>query len=359
LNPKKRDLFYFINNDMKIMNIKNTKYKHPLISVIVITYNQEDTIARTLESILSQKLDIPFEIVIGEDSSSDRTPQICNEFQNRYHNIIRVFHNTKNKGIRDNYYDCLLQCKGKYIADCAGDDFWIDNRKLQKQYDILEKHPEVSLVHTGWKYYDTSSQTYKDSDATRIRERFLKPFMDKGELLIPILRRDAPIIIHLCTSLYRRDIFINEYIKDTELFRNPDFTCEDIQLEAIMAAERKIAYIPDITLAYSVGHKSATSGESFEKNFNFYFGTLKLNLYLQKKYKIPSDSIQPYYDTLIQYLWSQIFYSGITNRIEEFKNLISAIKYHSTWKTHLYRIALKQKDMHNLFLKLYNFFFKR
>ena len=97
-----------------------------MISVIVVTYNQENTIARTLDSILKQKDVQDLEIIIGEDHSSDNTRQICEMYALKYPSIIRLFSNSENKGIVRNYFDCLKECRGNYIADCAGDDFCID-----------------------------------------------------------------------------------------------------------------------------------------------------------------------------------------------------------------------------------------
>lgn len=129
-----------------------------IISVIVLTYNQEGTIAHALDSILSQKCSVPFEIVIGDDCSTDNTTNICEDYQRRFPEIIRLIVNKKNKGIVDNYYDCLLECRGKYIADCAGDDFWIDDRKLEKEVTILENDPSVTLVHTNWFCYNENTR---------------------------------------------------------------------------------------------------------------------------------------------------------------------------------------------------------
>ena len=102
-----------------------------MISVVVVTYNQAATIGRTLDSILMQQCHVPFEIVIGEDCSTDDTRAICQNYAEKHPDIIRLICNERNKGIVDNYYDCLLTCRGKYIADCAGDDFWIDTQKLE------------------------------------------------------------------------------------------------------------------------------------------------------------------------------------------------------------------------------------
>lgn len=336
---------------MNYQNIDNVKTDME-VSVIVITYNQQDTIKETLDSILNQVTDFPFEIIIGDDASTDNTYDLCKEYQKKYPKIIRLFRSQKNKGILNNYYDCILRANGKYISDCAGDDFWIDKLKLQKQVNILEKDPEISLVHTGWHYYNPQSHTFSKSDPTGSRKKFLKSILNKNDLVLPILRRDAPIIIHLCTALYRKDVILDEYNKDTFLFRNKEFTCEDIQLEVVMAARGKIAYLPDITLAYRQGHISATSDESFEKNFNFYFGVLKLNRYLQLKYKIDDTELRAYYDTVIPYLYAQLFYSGKRKYIKDFEAYISKINYKPHWKTILYRFFLKNKLTHLCIIKI-------
>lgn len=123
----------------------------PKVSVIVCTYNQEHSIGRALDSILSQEVSFPYEIILADDCSSDRTPEICKIYQSRHPKIIRLFLNQRNKGIVDNYFDCIEECKGEYIADLAGDDEWIANDKLQKQADILDSDPSIVLCHTGWK----------------------------------------------------------------------------------------------------------------------------------------------------------------------------------------------------------------
>ena len=107
-----------------------------LISVVVCTYNQEDTIARTLDSILMQQCHVPYEIIIGEDCSTDHTRDICKSYAEKHPNVIRLIANKQNKGVLDNYFDCLLAAQGKYIADCAGDDFWTDPLKLEKEVTI-------------------------------------------------------------------------------------------------------------------------------------------------------------------------------------------------------------------------------
>ena len=125
-----------------------------LISVIVCTYNQEDTIGRTLDSILSQKCHLPIEIVIGEDGSTDNTLSVCQQYEKRHPDVIRILAKKQNGGFVRNYFDCLRACRGNFIADCAGDDFWTDNQKLEQESLILEQDENVGIVHTDWLRYD-------------------------------------------------------------------------------------------------------------------------------------------------------------------------------------------------------------
>lgn len=259
-----------------------------MISVIVCTYNQENTIGRTLDSILCQKCHIPFEIIIGEDCSTDGTLAICKTYQQKYPDIIRVFANNQNKGIIHNYYDCLLACKGEYIADCAGDDYWVDDNKLEKELCILEGHQEVTLVHTAWQVISQSGSEIRPSAP----QPYTSAITDGNMMLEDIITQASSPIIHLCTSLYRKDIFLKAYQKDEYLFRNQDFGCEDLQLSFIMALSGKIAYIPEITLNYNVGNGTISNQSDEEKQFHFMVKTTSLRVYLVEHYFRRTDRIE-------------------------------------------------------------------
>ena len=123
--------------------------KNPLVSVFVITYNQEQTIAQTLESILIQKGNFTLELIIGEDCSVDATAEICKEYQYRYPDKIKLLLQDTNQGLVKNYIDTLKLCSGQFISVCAGDDYWCDEYKIQKQLDFFDKNPEFGVVSTG------------------------------------------------------------------------------------------------------------------------------------------------------------------------------------------------------------------
>lgn len=108
------------------------------VSACIITYNQEKYIRECLEGALNQKVDFIYEIVIGEDNSSDGTRQTCVEYAEKYPNLIKFYPREKNLGMIGNWTQTIQNCEGKYIALCEGDDYWTDPYKLQKQVDFLE-----------------------------------------------------------------------------------------------------------------------------------------------------------------------------------------------------------------------------
>ena len=117
-----------------------------LLSVCVLTYDQERFISQCLDSILMQDVDFDYEIVVGDDCSSDGTAAILKEYKKKYPEKFVLVLSSKNEGISKNYQKVLSQSKGEFVALCEGDDYWIASDKLQKQVDFLEKHEEYGFV---------------------------------------------------------------------------------------------------------------------------------------------------------------------------------------------------------------------
>ncbi|GCD77349.1 glycosyl transferase [Thermaurantimonas aggregans] len=124
------------------------EYDKPLVSICMITYNHEPYIREAIEGVLKQITNFDFELIIGEDCSTDRTREICLEYQRKNPDVIRLLLREKNIGMMPNFLQTLEACQGKYIALCEGDDYWTDPLKLQKQVDFLEAHPDfVGAFH--------------------------------------------------------------------------------------------------------------------------------------------------------------------------------------------------------------------
>ncbi|MCR4792394.1 MAG: glycosyltransferase [Lachnospiraceae bacterium] len=120
----------------------------PKVSVIVATYNHENYIAQTLESIVKQKCDFTFEAIVGDDASKDKTAKVVSEYAEKYPDIIKPVLRKKNLGSFRNILDLYKRAKGDYVAMLEGDDYWIAEDKLQMQVDFLEEHPD-HIAHFG------------------------------------------------------------------------------------------------------------------------------------------------------------------------------------------------------------------
>lgn len=122
------------------------------VSVFMITCNQEQFIAQAIEGVLMQQANFDYQLVIGEDCSTDKTRNICEHYAKQFPDKIKLLpFLEKNIGLIANYMRTIKECDGKYIAICDGDDYWIDELKLQKQVSFLENNIEYAIVGTNLK----------------------------------------------------------------------------------------------------------------------------------------------------------------------------------------------------------------
>ena len=144
--------------------IKNWKegLNQPLVSICCVTYNHELYIEQALKGFLMQKTNFVFEILVYDDASTDKTANIIHQYHARYPDIIKPIFQTDNqysKGFRVNPVFNFPRAKGQYIALCDGDDYWIDPKKLQWQYNYMENHPECSMLfHPAYRFGNNTNK---------------------------------------------------------------------------------------------------------------------------------------------------------------------------------------------------------
>jgi len=121
--------------------------KHPVVSVVMITYGHEKFIEEAINGVLMQECDFELELIIANDCSPDDTDNIVQQIlhSNPKSNTIKYLLHKQNKGMMANFVYTIKQARGKYIALCEGDDYWTDSLKLQKQVDFLEKNKNYSF----------------------------------------------------------------------------------------------------------------------------------------------------------------------------------------------------------------------
>lgn len=125
----------------------------PVVSILCDTFNHEGFIKETLEGFLKQETTFPFEIIVHDDASKDATPAILKEYAERYPLIIKTVLQKENQySQKINFWSDVTfpMAQGKYIALCEGDDYWIDELKLQKQVDFLENNPDYVITWTDF-----------------------------------------------------------------------------------------------------------------------------------------------------------------------------------------------------------------
>lgn len=202
--------------------------KKPLLSVALITYNQEDFIAECLEGMVHQQTNFPFEIVVGEDCSTDSTRAICIAYKEKYPDLIRLIFPENNLGMMGNWINTINSCEGKYVAICEGDDYWTDNSKLQKQVDFLETNPSFSMC-------STAAQRY-------YYERFWDAPISKEVLTTKdILAEDWGIMT--ATIVFRKEML--EMPQWFSQVKNGDYS-----LQLLLSLKGNIGCISDVTSVY-------------------------------------------------------------------------------------------------------------
>ena len=122
----------------------------PLVSIVCTTYNQEKYIEYALKGFVTQETNFPFEVIVHDDASTDSTADIIHEYEKKFPHIIKPIYQTENqysKKVQITKDILMPNAKGKYIAVCEGDDFWVDKHKLLRQVTYMENHMDCSCTY--------------------------------------------------------------------------------------------------------------------------------------------------------------------------------------------------------------------
>ncbi len=253
----------------------------PLVSVRMITYNHESYIARAIQGVLRQKTDFDYELVIGEDCSTDATRQIVFEYQEKYPKIIRVITSEENVGIKKNGERTYQACRGKYIAWCDGDDFWHREDKLQKQVDVIEAHPECGLVCSD---YDMHNQT--TGSVTRRLLHSTGKHNTHPNIEDILYHRSQ---IHTVTVLARTPLVKEIRAADRYLYQNEKFKMGDTQLWAELSVHSKVYYIDESLATYNLLEESAANSSDEIKTLSFWKSYSEMVMYLCGKHNLSEE----------------------------------------------------------------------
>lgn len=210
-----------------------------MVTVVCPTYNQGKYLRQGLDSILMQRTNFRYEVLIGEDCSPDNTNEILKEYEESHGDVIQVFHREQNLKQSKNVYDLFMRSKGKYIIILDLDDYWTDDCKLQKQVDFLETHPEYIGVSHDYMLVDSAGNEI-------IREgRTIKQFLGKEFSLNDFL--EEGFVYQTGTFCYR-NIWLED--KDWSILYKSDRTVVDLTINSILLLRQNIFILPESMSVY-------------------------------------------------------------------------------------------------------------
>lgn len=205
------------------------------LSVSMITYNHERYIRQALDGVLEQEVDFDYEIVVGEDCSTDSTRAILLEYRDRYPDRIRLLLHEKNIGAIPNFFNTIESCKGQYVALLEGDDYWTNRTKLKRQVAFLDSHPDYSICfHNVTGHFESGGR----SDFNYVRAD-QKETMELEDLL-------QDNVIPTCSAVFRQGL-VKPFPKWVYELKMGDFP-----LHILNAQHGRIGYLNEIMGVYRV-----------------------------------------------------------------------------------------------------------
>lgn len=242
----------------------------PLVDVNLITYNHEKFVARAIDSVLEQKTDFDYRIIIGDDCSTDQTQSIIIDYARQHPERIEPMLVLKHRGIinKDRVgIEVLKLSTAKYVALLDGDDYWTDPNKLQTQVDFLETHPECSVCfHNAEMFYDDGSKP-----PVNLRPPDQKEISTVEDVL-------AGMVPLPCTALFHnRLLVLPEYFYKV--------TNADWMMFALLAERGCVGYINKVMAAYRMHPEGIWSKRNRRQRLKEHINTYQtMNEHLKFKY---------------------------------------------------------------------------
>lgn len=232
--------------EVEILNRIQGDWAQPVVTFLCTTYNQEDYIEETIKGFLKQKTSFPYEILIHDDKSTDDTVKIVEKYRLKYPNIIKCIYQDENKYSQGLSVALIgaQECKSDYIALCEGDDYWINENKIENQFNMMISDESISIVVSPGKlerngkilpelhcYYGSNSKVVKAQDILNVPDQFAPT---------------ASYMIKKCHLINALKTFV-------------DTPADDLFVELYSAISGKFVYFPEIGSVYRTMAKNSFS----------------------------------------------------------------------------------------------------
>lgn len=317
-------------------NIQNKELQPIMVSIQCTAYNHERFIRETLEGFVMQKTNFSFEAIVHDDASTDGTAKIIREYAEKYPDIIKPIYETENQYSKKD--GSLLRimndaCRGKYIAFCEGDDYWIDPYKLQKQVDILEKDNSIAFVYSKVNVYD------------ELKKQFIYEFGIKTNFYQLLEIGNSIPTLSVCI---RHDI-LDDYFRDIKPGLK-SWKMGDYPIWLYASKNNKIEFLDETLGVYRILPNSASHSVEVNKNLLFLESYRDIRLFFYDYFEINSSSILKHIN--VQFI-SDVYrvVMELNGDLSIVKNELMRAKYFNV-KLLLIRVALLHKRINKLLFKI-------
>lgn len=310
------------------------------VSVCCQTYNHKEYITKTLDSILMQKTNFVIEILLRDDASTDGTTAICKKYAENYPDKINLLVYDENQwqlGVSP-FRDNVLRAKGKYIAICEGDDYWIDPLKLQKQVDFLEANDNYGFVHTDTNVYHQNSGKLVEN-INRINKRNLVQLDNPAEDLI---------LGHY--RIYTLSVLFKSALLDNIDMKSPNkFKMGDLPLWLTFTKFTKFYYLNESTAVYRKNEGSASNPLNKRAKLDFKISSKEVRLYFAKSLNLNTATVNQISDQYNRAL--------LRKKFEDKESAMASKTFYSirnkSYKDCILLLGCKSKMFNNLVMKVW------
>jgi glycosyltransferase involved in cell wall biosynthesis len=248
-----------------------------MIDVLIVTYNQEKTILQAVESVLRQKTNFPVRIIIGDDCSTDQTIPICEALAKNFKNQIKLIKSTVNLGLIANYKSVFNALEAKYFAILEGDDYWLHDFKLQKQYDFLENNESYGLIHAGFNILTNGViSSYKPPSQIKMEGDIFKDLIKSNFI--------GPLTVCGRKSILEKNV-------DFDFLIENGYKTIDYYLWIEFAINSKVGYLDEKVAVYRKETGSVSIPTDFSKYEAFMKSIITMLKHFEVKYSIDKKLI--------------------------------------------------------------------
>ncbi len=285
----------------------------------MISYNQEAYIQKSLESVVQQQHDFEWELIIGDDASTDDTPNIINRYADQYPQIKPRLRK-QNLGPLKNFMDVISSAKGEYVCFLEGDDYWSDNEKIKKQIDFFSTHPDYAICFTNMVVYYQNEDEYKDLITSE------KPEIQMEELL----ERN-----HVTTQTC---MFRNHHFDFPKGFEN--LKMGDWPLHMMNATKGRIGHLNEFTAVYRVHDAGIFSGASLvQRDLNVVDVYELMKTWLPAKYEQQISGLitKLFYKIALRYMRNKDF-SNAKTYVRKYRSRVNVLTDLGSYKLIAHRM---------------------